>query len=145
MTIWEYQHLIIRRLMQWSLFSLGAGGILLLLGNRFWRQMGRQFVGWALLDLAIAYFGVRISAVRRAALPDPEAPAAIERETGDLRRLLEASVLIDLIAVFAARAVLRRGQRGTGCGMLIQASFLFFFDLFHAGNVPGDRRSRKNS
>jgi hypothetical protein len=139
MTIWEYQHLIVRRLIQWSLFSLGVGGILLL-GSRFWRQMGKQFVGWALIDLAIAYFGLRISDQRRAALPDPEAPAAIERETGDLRRLLEASVLIDLIGVFAGRSLLRRGLSGTGWGVLIQSSFLFFFDLFHAGRVPGARR-----
>lgn len=145
MTIWEYHHLIIRRLMQWSLFSLGAGGVLLLLGNRFWRQVGRQFVGWALLDLAMTWVGLRISNQRRAALPDPESPAAIERETADLRRLLEASVIIDLIGVFSGRALLRRGSGGTGWGVLIQSSFLFFFDLLHAGTVPGERSRRETA
>ena len=115
MTIWEYQRLFIRRLMQWSLFSLGIGSILLL-GNRFWRHMGRQFIGWALLDLAIAYLGVRLSAKRRAALPDPNAPAAVQRESDDLRSFLELSTLIDLIGVFIGRSVLRSGSRGNGLG-----------------------------
>ncbi|MEP7292839.1 MAG: hypothetical protein ABI835_13735, partial [Chloroflexota bacterium] len=74
MNVWEYQRLVIRRLLQWSLLSLGVGGIFML-GSRFWRDLGKQFVGWALVNLGIAYVGIRLTAQRRAALPNPNTPA----------------------------------------------------------------------
>lgn len=135
MTIWQYQRQLIRRLLQWSLFSLGVGGVLML-GRRFWRDVGKQFIGWALIDLLIAYLGIRVSAQRRAELPDPDAPEVLQSETKNLRYLLEVNTLLDVVYMFVGRWLMKRGSPGTGLGILIQGTFLFLFDLFHAGNTP---------
>ena len=135
MSVWEYQRLIIRRLIQVSLLSFGMGAVMLA-GRRFWRELGKQFIGFAFIELALAWLGVRISADRRAALAEPDAPDALRRETHDLRRLLEASIYVDLATMFVGRFLVRRGAGGSGWGVLLQAVALFLFDLFHAGNVP---------
>ena len=138
MTIWEYQRLIIRRLIQLSLLSGGIGA-LMLPGSRFWREFGKQFIAFSVIEMGIAWLGVRITGERHAALPDPVAPDAVKRETQDLRRLLEASVYVDLATMFIGRFAIRRGSGGGGWGVLLQGAFLFLFDLFHAGNVPSDK------
>lgn len=145
MSVWEYQRLLIRRLIQLSLLSFGIGAFMLA-GRRFWRDLGKQFIGFAVIELALAWLGVRISADRRAALPEPDAPDALKRETRDLRRLLEASIYVDLATMFVGRFLIRRGAGGSGWGVLLQAAVLFLFDLFHAGNLPnppGAPRRRK--
>lgn len=135
MTIWDYQRLISRRLIQWALFSFGVGA-LLSGGRRFWRGVGVQFVGWALVNLGIAWFGLRASENRRAALPDPLAPAVVEREAHNLRRLLWINSALDLLYISGGRWLIRRGSRGTGVGIILQGAFLFVFDLLHAADVP---------
>ncbi|MEP7292887.1 MAG: hypothetical protein ABI835_13980, partial [Chloroflexota bacterium] len=65
-----------------------------------------------------------------------------EAEAHTLRRLLEVNTLLDLIYMFGGRSLIRHGSRGTGWGIVIQGTFLFLFDLFHAGSVPGPRRRR---
>jgi Family of unknown function (DUF6992) len=138
MNIWEYQRILTRRLIQWALLSLGIGA-LLSGGTRFWRGVGGQFVGWALVNLGIAYFGVTTSEKRRVALPDPLALEMVEREAHNLRRLLWINTLLDLCYVAGGRWLIRRGKRGTGWGIILQGAFLFMFDLLHAGSVPHER------
>jgi len=134
MNIWEYQRILVRRLIQWALISLGIGR-LLASGSRFWRGVGGQFVGWALVNLGIAYWGVTTSENRRAALPDPLAPEVVEREAHNLRRLLLINTALDLVYIAGGRWLIRRGSRGTGWGIVLQGAFLFLFDLLHAGSV----------
>ena len=138
MNVWDYQRILTRRLIQWALISLGIGG-LLVSGRRFWRGVGGQFIGWALVNLGIAWFGIRTSEDRRSALPDPFAPEVLEREAHNLRRLLWINTVLDLLYIAGGRWLIRRGKRGTGWGIVIQGAFLFLFDLLHAGGVPDER------
>lgn len=138
MNIWGYQQILTRRLIQWALLSLGIGG-LLVGGSRFWRGVGGQFIGWALVNLGIAYFGVTTSENRRVALPDQLAPEVLEREAHDLRRLLWINTALDLLYVAGGRWLIRRGKPGTGWGIVVQGAFLFLFDLLHADGVPDGR------
>ena len=135
MNIWEYQRLLVRRLLQWALFSLGVG-TLLSGGRRFRRGVGMQFVGWALVNLGIAWIAQRGAENRRAALPDPLAPEVVEREAHNLRRLLWANTALDLLYVAGGRWLIERGGPGTGVGIIVQSTFLFLFDLLHAADVP---------
>ncbi|MEO8396916.1 MAG: hypothetical protein ABI700_28230 [Chloroflexota bacterium] len=135
MNIWDYQRILVRRLIQWALISLGIG-TLLSGGNRFWRAVGGQFIGWALINLGIAWFGIRTSEDRRVALPDQVAPEVLEREAESLRRLLWINTALDLLYVAGGRWLIKRGSRGTGWGIVLQGMFLFLFDLFHAGGIP---------
>ncbi len=132
MHIRQYQMLVIRRLLQWSLISLGMGS-LMIFGTRFWRDLGKQFIGWALVNLGIVYFGIRMNQEQQASLPDPDAQ---HNEGQKLRRLLEINTLIDVLYMAGGRQMMRRGSRGTGLGILIQGGFLFLFDLYHAGQTP---------
>jgi len=144
MNIWDYQRILVRRLIQWALLSLGVGT--LMLGGRrfwhashFWRGVGGQFIGWALVNLGIAYFGLTTSENRRVALPDPLAPEVLEHEAESLRRLLWINTALDLLYVAGGRWLVRRGKHGTGWGIVIQGMFLFLFDLFHALAIPNER------
>ena len=138
MNIWKYQRTIIRGLLQWSLLSLVAG-FFMLPGRRFWREMGKQFVGWGIVNMGIVYVGMRMSEERRAALPDPNDAEIVQRETESLRRLLEVNTLLDVVYMAGGRVLMLRGSRGSGLGILIQGTFLFLFDLFHARNVPNKK------
>lgn len=86
--------------------------------------------------MGVVYVGLRMSEERRAALPDPNDPEVIQRDTQSLRRLLEINTLVDLLYMAGGRILMRRGPRGTGLGIIIQGALLFIFDLFHTGNTP---------
>lgn len=135
MNIWEYQRTILQRLLQWSLFSLVAG-VLMLFGSRFWRAVGRQFIGWGLVNMGIVYVGRRMGEERLKALPDPRDAQTVREETSKLRRLLEVNALLDVLYMAGGRLLVRRGAWGTGVGILVQGTFLFIFDLIHANEIP---------
>lgn len=135
MNIWEYQRTILQRLLQWSLFSLVAG-VLMLFGSRFWRAIGRQFIGWGIVNMGIVYVGRRMGEERRAALPDPRDAKTVREETDSLRRLLEVNAMLDVLYMAGGRLLVRRGEWGTGVGIFIQGAFLFVFDLMHANEIP---------
>ncbi len=138
MNIWQYQRTIIQRLLQWSLVSLVAGAFMQL-GSRFWRDVGKQFIGWGIVNMGIVYFGIRMGEKRRAELHNPNNTAVVQRETQNLRRLLEVNTLLDVLYMAGGRSLMRRGSRGTGLGIILQGAFLFLFDLFHAGNMPTEK------
>lgn len=70
---------------------------------------------------------------RYAALPDPQAPAVEAQERRNLRRLLWLNAGLDVLYVLGGLLLQRRQHwRGHGWGIIIQGSFLFLFDLYHA-------------
>lgn len=145
MDIWAYQRRFIRRLMQWALLSLWIGGLFSrgrgfwhasFWHASFWRGVGGQFLGWSALNLGIAYVGARRIKQRQAALDDAASPAAAEREARALTTLLIGGIAFDLLSLAFGRGLLRRGRRGAGIGMTIQALFLLLFDLYHLTQIP---------
>ncbi len=134
--IWRYQAALTRRLLTWSLFSILAG-LAMQAGGAVARAAGIQFIGWGAVDAAIALFGRRQSQ-KRHAQPNADSVAVIAAETGKLRRLLWLNTALDVLYMAGGLLLIRRRGandlrwRGHGLGILIQGSFLFFFDLFHA-------------
>lgn len=140
--IWDLQALLSRRLLFWSGLSMLVGVALLLLGAPFWVGLGVQAIAWGAVDGLIALLGRAAARRRRSALPDPTAPAVLDREARKLRHLLWINVLLDLLYV-AGGLILTftlgsagPGWRGHGWGVTIQGAFLWFFDLVHAQQVP---------
>ncbi|MCL4303476.1 MAG: hypothetical protein KJ077_47760 [Anaerolineae bacterium] len=135
--IWQTQEILLSRLLAWSRLSLIAG-LSLLRSNAFWRGVGLQAFGWGLIDAAIALLGRWSMYRRRAALPDPAAPAVLAQESRNLRRLLWFNAGLDVLYVLGGLMLVRtrgatdRGWRGHGWGIVIQGGFLFLFDLYHA-------------
>ncbi len=140
MNIWQFQSRVSERLMQWSIFSVVAGFVMLL-GNKFWRGMGWQFIGWGIINALIALFG---GATMRDRLERHENPAEIhikQEEATNLERLLWINAFLDVLYVTGGRRWAKSdngdGSRtGAGWGIVIQGLFLFVFDVLHALSVP---------
>lgn len=135
--IWHIQEILLNRLLTWSRISVIAG-LGLLRGNSFWQGIGIQAIGWGLIDAVIALFGGWSMRRRRAALQDNAAPVILAQETRQLRRLLWLNAGLDVLYVLGGLVLIRtrgtkdRGWRGHGWGIVIQAGFLFLFDLYYA-------------
>ncbi len=138
--IWDFQDTLSRRLLLWSALSIAAGIGLLAFGEPFWRGFGLQAVVWGAIDAAIALFGQRAAARRRA--KGPHGPEALAREARNLRRLLWINTGLDVLYVAGGLALVytMAAQNpfagGNGWGIIVQGGFLFFFDLLHAVAVP---------
>jgi hypothetical protein len=142
MSIWQFQLILVRRLLQWSMVSTALGA-LMLVGHPFWRGVGSQFIGWAGVDAAIAYVGARLAHQRLAAPESAGNENQRTKEAHNLRALLLLNAALDLLYVRGGLWLALRGQsrlftRGMGIGIVIQGAFLFLFDLAHALLVPGD-------
>ncbi len=135
--IFQFQAQLGERLAQWSRLSIASGLILTLLGNRTWRGVGTQFAGWGLIDLIIAWIGLR-SARNKAATPANHAPEAQARERANLKRVLWINAGLDIGYVTGGALLTKhKGRadpfwRGAGWGIIIQGAFLLVFDLVHA-------------
>ncbi|MGQ9491556.1 MAG: alpha/beta hydrolase [Anaerolineae bacterium] len=138
--IWDFQDTLSRRLLLWSALSVVAGAILLLTGGGFWRGFGVQALAWGAIDAAIALFGQRSAARRRArGLHSAE---ALAHEATNLRRLLWINTALDVLYVTGGLVLLYTWgaqnpfAAGNGWGIIAQGGFLFFFDLLHALATP---------
>lgn len=139
MNIWSFQKILSRRLLTWAGVS-AAMGIGMSFFGAFWRGVGSQFVGWALVNAAIATGGDIAAQQRRAAHADSDLPKTYIREGNNLRRLLRINAGLDILYMIGGRWVTRRARkpwlRGLGVGILLQGAALFIFDLVHAQQTP---------
>ena len=147
MNIWQFQSVLTRRLLIWSIFSMVIGGLLQIPRDRFARGVGQQFTAWGLIDALIAIIGQRASQKRRAQLVDPLANKVTAREARNLSKLLWINTGLDTgyVAGGAALAFTKRKSNSTwyghGIGVIIQGVFLFFFDLLHALRLQNKTQS----
>ncbi len=136
--IWDYQHLISRRLLLWSFISVVAGLLVFGRGD-FWRGFAIQALVWAAVDAVIALFGLRSSLPK---LFRPVDLAAAEKETKKLRKILWVNFGLDVLYIaggswlYLFRGVESPFLAGTAVGIIVQGGFLLFFDLWHALNTP---------
>jgi hypothetical protein len=145
--IWTFQAAISRRLAQWSAVSFALGAAMAL-GRAFWRAVGGQFMGWAVVNVAIAFFGSRAADARYHTLPNPEAPAVQAEEARKLSRLLWINAGLDIIYMAAGRWLMRGdkpARRGMGLGIILQGAFLFIFDVYHALMLDEGRQHEQHT
>ena len=136
--VWAFQERLTRRLAAWAFVSLLSGLGMLLLRLPFWTGMAFQFLGWAAVNLGIAWIGAWAARRRKAGLSAEQVISTQPQERRKLERILWINTGLDvlymlggvLVAVFLAG----RGPQwiGTGIGILLQGTFLFFFDWIHA-------------
>jgi hypothetical protein len=135
--IWEFQSILSRRLLLWSIISIFWGLILQIPRSRFTNSIGIQFSAWGLIDAIIAIFGNRAAKQRAAQLPDPLAKDIVDRESHKLYRILLVNTGLDIGYILGGSTLsLTKGKidpvwRGHGIGIIIQGVFLFIFDLVH--------------
>lgn len=134
MNIWTFQQVLSRRLAQWAGVSI-ALGIPMVFAGKFWRGVGGQFIGWALVNLGIAFFGSVSGERRRQSMRNPNASDAQSKERRNLSRLLWINTGLDVLYMVGGRWLTRhkkKTMRGMGLGIIAQGLFLFVFDLYHA-------------
>jgi len=140
--VWDYQHLISRRLLLWSLISIVVSGLVFGRGD-FWRGFAIQALVWAAVDAIIAVFGLRSSLPR---LYLPVDLAIAERETKKLRKILWINAGLDVLYItggsllYIANTASDPFLAGTGAGIILQGGFLLLFDLWHALHTPLETR-----
>lgn len=147
MDIWKFQRDLSRVLGFWGLMNI-IGGVMLiarpgLTSNKRPRitAIGFQSAGWGVINALIAYFGFRSSKKKEANLPDPLDEEIQQKESRNLRRLLLINTGLDVLYSLGGASLIWKRDRnrpqiaGHGFGILIQAVFLFFFDLFHAARL----------
>ncbi len=134
----DFRERLLARLGMWAGLNLLMGAWLIRRGRAFWRGFGTQAMGWGMVNGLLAQAG-RIGTRRRAAaLAKPPEPEIVDREARGLKRLLLINAFLDLLYLLGGLQLIRgRGAtdafwRGSGWGVVYQASFLFFFDLAHA-------------
>ena len=139
-TIWDLQHSIIRRLLAWSVLSVTAGLFLFFSNAPFWHAYGIQAAGWGLVDAIIAVFGWL--STQRKPTEARESKQVKIKEARKLSRFLWINSGLDVMYIAAGVIlVVFPGSgdvlwRGHGWGIIVQGSFLLFFDVFHALRVP---------
>lgn len=147
MNIWKFQRDLSRVLGFWGLMNI-IGGVLLIAGSGLTSNkrpritaIGIQSAGWGVINALIAYFGFRSSQKKEANLPDPLNEEIQQKESRNLKRLLLINTGLDVLYSLGGASLIWKGDRnrpqiaGHGFGILIQAVFLFFFDLFHAARL----------
>lgn len=137
MNVWRFQDGLTRLLALWAAANIIVGLALMLITDHPFRGFGEMTVGWALVNLAIAFFG-QLGSKRRRSQPDGMAPAVMLKEQTKLSRLLWLNTGLDVVYVAVGlwlaidRGAADPRMLGWGYAIIIQGAFLFFFDLFHA-------------
>jgi hypothetical protein len=137
-TIWEFQKTVSQRLLIWSGLSTALGIVMSLFGA-FGRGIGGQFVGWAVINAAIALGGSFFTDQRKLKLAAPDAPKTLIKEASSLQRLLWINAGLDVLYMLGGWLTMRSDKsyrRGMGLGIILQGLFLFVFDIIHAVKVP---------
>jgi hypothetical protein len=140
--IWQFQERVSRRLTVWALFSI-VTGLLMRFGNKFWRGVGGQFIGWGFVNLMIAVFGQSAANQRNTSYDNPAVREVRDKERRSLGRALWFNAGLDVLYILGGRAWAGRdkgdgSQSGNGVGVMIQGAFLLVFDIVHGLALPKD-------
>ncbi len=145
MSIWQFNETLARRLFAWNIVNIMLGSTLSLRSG-WWRGFGSQAVGWGVINMGIAVIGSMITRRRFTQQTQPNASAIIDREAGNLRRILWINSGLDVLYMIGGWGLAAtRGQKdkfwqGAGHGIILQGFLLLVFDVIHALVVPDNSK-----
>ncbi len=137
--IWDFEKSLMRRLALWAVLSMVAGVVLILFGNPFWQGFGIQLLAWGAVDGIIVWLGQRRV---KQNLMDEAVDQNDVREASRIRKILWINTALDVLYIAGGVVIIftlgstSAFWQGTGWGIILQAAFLFVFDLWHARHVP---------
>lgn len=137
--IWDFEKSLMRRLLLWAILSMVTGVALILFGNPFWQGFGIQALAWGAVDGIIVWFGWRRV---KHNLGDDKDDLRDTQEASRIRKILWINTALDVLYIASGGVMIftlgstSAFWRGTGWGIIIQAVFLFIFDMWHAWHVP---------
>jgi len=116
---------------------------LFLSSEPFWHAFGIQATAWGLVDAAIAGFGWLSS--RRLSSEARQSQQVKIKEARKFSGILWINSGLDLLYIVAGTILVifpgssDASLRGHGWGIIVQGSFLLFFDVLHALRIPPGR------
>ncbi len=125
-TILDHEEKAMNVLLGWSGLSVTSGAVMVFNRSRVVRDFGIQNIAWGVIDGVIVYFAKKSIAEKRL---DPAFNPEEERKS--FRNILLINTLLDVLYVGAGIWLASSGKdhlRGHGYGVIVQGSFLFFFD-----------------
>lgn len=144
MSIFQFQDKISKRLLRWGIGSVIVG-LLMRFGGKFGKNLGNQFITWGLIDAAIAVGGQVAKRNRIDHMENPGKAEVQAEEANNLSRLLWINAGLDVLYIIGGFLWAKRDKgdgaaKGNGLGVIIQGAFLFIFDVFHARNMPKNKK-----
>lgn len=124
--ILDHEEQAMNVLLGWSGASVASGAVMVFNKSRIVRDFGIQNIAWGVIDGVIVYFAKKSIAEKRL---DPLFNPEEERRS--FRNILLINTLLDVLYVGAGIWLANSGKehlRGHGYGVIVQGSFLFFFD-----------------
>lgn len=149
MNIWQFQETLSSRLIRINVVNALIGLALNRAGG-FWKGVGSQAFGWAIINIAIGYFGRRGTRKRLDEIDAPNSPEVQRKESRKLRNILLVNCFLNPLYILGGwRFMQTRGknaplQRGIGVGIMIQGALLAVFDIFHVTRLIRDTATRDN-
>ena len=137
--IWDFEKSLMRRLLLWAILSMVTGVVLILFVNPFWQGFGIQSFAWGAVDGIIVWFGWRRVKHNLGVEASDQRDA---REARRIRKILWINTALDILyisgggVIFFTLGSTSAFWRGTGWGIILQAAYLFVFDVWHAWHVP---------
>ncbi len=137
--IWDFEKTLMWRLLLWAALSILVGVVLLISGSPFWQGFGIQALAWGVVDGIIVWFGWR--RVKQNLVVN-DADQGDAQEASRIRKILWINNALDVLYIASGGLIIftlgstSAFWRGTGWGIIIQAMFLFIFDMWHAWQVP---------
>jgi len=138
MNIWDFSTRLTRRLLVWSALSVIVSALMYFSADLFLRGLGIQFFAWGIIDGAIAVFGARASAKKKLNIQETERAESEANEARWLSRILWINTGLDVLYILGGLWFMQTWGvnnplwQGHGVGIVIQGSFLLFFDFFHS-------------
>jgi len=119
------------RLLLWGLTSIIISLILYFFKDSFSSGLRIQFLFWGIINSLISLFGI-IKEDKKYNITKDE----YDKELKKIRNILKINTFLDILYILVGIIIILFNKSnlyliGHGSGVIIQGSFLFFFDLFH--------------
>ena len=142
MNIWEFNRVLANRLLRNNLVNIWIGNRLRNSENDFLRGVGTQAVGWGIINIGIAIFGLVTTRRRLDESEDPFDTDLVRKETRNIRLALLVNTPLNFLYMLGGWRFARSGgkdnkfRKGNGWGIILQGAMLFIHDYYHLRNVP---------
>lgn len=142
MNIWEFNRVLSNRLLRNNLVNIWIGSRLRSSENQFLRGIGTQAVGWGVINIGIAIFGLVTTRRRLDELDDPFDTDVVRKETRNIRLALLINTPLNFLYMLGGLRLAQSAKdddsfrRGNGWGIVLQGLLLFLHDYYHLRNVP---------
>lgn len=145
-SVYQYQTEAMPILLSWAVGSMVSGLLWLTSRSDLLKGFGSQFLGWGVVNAAIAALGLSGATRNEKRRQEGEiSPTEHTHQAIQFERFVWFNVLLDIGYMLGGGLLARRNpdeprKQGMGWGILLQGAFLFFWDILLASIARRRRR-----